>query len=124
MAKLPAERMMGLEPELEQRVAGARAREREHTLQIAIQVALDVASHSVSDERLGEPRTNRELFPLLGRCGILSMGLVGVLGTPPASETCSCTDTTTSTLALFTTSSSTGWTTCSLAAEIRRWMTA
>jgi uncharacterized protein YutE (UPF0331/DUF86 family) len=33
----------------------------EHTLQIAIQAALDIASHIVSDERLGEPRTNREL---------------------------------------------------------------
>jgi uncharacterized protein YutE (UPF0331/DUF86 family) len=39
----------------------------EHTLQIAIQAALDVASHIVSDERLGEPRTNRELFDLLER---------------------------------------------------------
>jgi Protein of unknown function DUF86 len=37
----------------------------EHTLQIAIQAALDVASHIVSDNRLGEPRTNRELFDLL-----------------------------------------------------------
>jgi uncharacterized protein YutE (UPF0331/DUF86 family) len=41
----------------------------EHTLQIAIQGALDVASHIVSDERLGEPRTNRELFDLLQRAG-------------------------------------------------------
>ena len=39
----------------------------EHTLQIAIQAALDVASHIVSDEHLGEPRTNRELFELLAR---------------------------------------------------------
>ena len=39
----------------------------EHTLQIAIQAALDVASHIVSDRRLGEPRTNRELFGLLER---------------------------------------------------------
>jgi uncharacterized protein YutE (UPF0331/DUF86 family) len=39
----------------------------EHTLQIAIQAALDVASHVVSDGRLGEPRTNRELFDLLAR---------------------------------------------------------
>lgn len=39
----------------------------EHTLQIAIQAALDVASHIVSDERLGEPRTGRELFDLLER---------------------------------------------------------
>lgn len=39
----------------------------EHTLQIAIQAALDVASHLVSYRRLGEPRTNRELFDLLAR---------------------------------------------------------
>lgn len=31
----------------------------EHTLQIAIQAALDVASHVASDERLAEPTTNR-----------------------------------------------------------------
>jgi uncharacterized protein YutE (UPF0331/DUF86 family) len=42
----------------------------EHTLQIAIQAAIDVASHLVSDLRLGEPRTNRELFDLLERGGI------------------------------------------------------
>lgn len=41
----------------------------EHTLQLAIQAALDVASHIVSDERLGEPRTNRDLFDLLERRG-------------------------------------------------------
>jgi len=39
----------------------------EHTLQIAIQAALDVASYIVSDARLGEPRTSRELFDLLER---------------------------------------------------------
>lgn len=39
----------------------------EHTLQLAIQAALDVASHIVSDERLGEPATNQELFALLAR---------------------------------------------------------
>ena len=39
----------------------------EHTLQIAIQAALDVASHVVSDERLGEPETNRGLFELLAK---------------------------------------------------------
>ena len=44
----------------------------EHTLQLAIQAAQDVASHIVSDERLGEPRTNRELFDLLVRGGWLS----------------------------------------------------
>jgi len=37
----------------------------EHTLQLAIQAALDVASHWVSARRLGEPETNRELFTLL-----------------------------------------------------------
>jgi uncharacterized protein YutE (UPF0331/DUF86 family) len=36
-----------------------------YTLQIAIQAALDIASHIVSDRRLGEPRTNQELFVLL-----------------------------------------------------------
>jgi uncharacterized protein YutE (UPF0331/DUF86 family) len=36
-----------------------------HTLQLAIQAALDVASHIVSDERLGEPATNRQLFESL-----------------------------------------------------------
>jgi uncharacterized protein YutE (UPF0331/DUF86 family)/predicted nucleotidyltransferase len=41
----------------------------EHTLQIAIQAALDVASHIVSDDRLGEPRTNREVFALLAQGG-------------------------------------------------------
>jgi uncharacterized protein YutE (UPF0331/DUF86 family) len=43
----------------------------EHTLQIAVQAALDVASHIVSDERLGEPRTNQELFEILGREGLI-----------------------------------------------------
>jgi uncharacterized protein YutE (UPF0331/DUF86 family) len=51
----------------------------EHTLQIAIQAALDVASHIVSDHRLGEPRTNRELFDLLGRHGWLPSPLVDIL---------------------------------------------
>jgi uncharacterized protein YutE (UPF0331/DUF86 family) len=41
------------------------ARFIQHTLQIAIQAALDVASHIVSDEHLGEPRTSAELFDLL-----------------------------------------------------------
>jgi len=45
------------------------------TLQLAIQAALDVASHVVSDERLGEPRTNRELFTLLETAGWLPVAL-------------------------------------------------
>lgn len=51
----------------------------EHTLQIAIQAVLDVAAHIVSDERLGEPRTNRELFDLLERYGWVTEGLAGSL---------------------------------------------
>ncbi len=51
----------------------------EHTLQLAIQAALDVASHIVSDERLGEPRTNRELFDLLAQAGWLEDELAETL---------------------------------------------
>lgn len=51
----------------------------EHTLQIAIQAALDVASHIVSDDRLGEPRTSRELFDLLERAGWIHAPLAGIL---------------------------------------------
>jgi uncharacterized protein YutE (UPF0331/DUF86 family) len=51
----------------------------EHTLQIAIQAALDVASHIVSDERLGEPATNKELFELLARGGWLAVERVAAL---------------------------------------------
>lgn len=47
----------------------------EHTLQLAIQAALDVGSHIVSDERLGEPDTSRDVFRLLGRAGILDADL-------------------------------------------------
>ena len=46
-----------------------------YTLQIAIQAALDVAAHIVSDDRLGEARTNRELFELLARYGWISREL-------------------------------------------------
>jgi uncharacterized protein YutE (UPF0331/DUF86 family) len=46
-----------------------------HTLQMAAQAALDVASHIVSDERLGEPQTNREMFALLERSGWLTVSL-------------------------------------------------
>jgi uncharacterized protein YutE (UPF0331/DUF86 family) len=52
----------------------------EHTLQIAIQAAQDVASHIVSDEKLGEPRTNRELFDLLLRAGWLTESEAAPLG--------------------------------------------
>lgn len=52
----------------------------EHTLQVAIQAALDVASHIVSDERLGEPRTNRQLFELLEQADVLNPDLAESLG--------------------------------------------
>ncbi len=45
----------------------------EHTLQLAIQAALDAASHIVADERLGEPSTYRELFELLEKAGYVSL---------------------------------------------------
>jgi uncharacterized protein YutE (UPF0331/DUF86 family) len=47
----------------------------EHTLQLAIQSAIDVASHVVSDERLGEPETNAALFTSLARAGWLDAEL-------------------------------------------------
>jgi len=40
-----------------------------HTLQLAIQAAIDAASHVVSDERLGEPERYREHFALLATAG-------------------------------------------------------
>ncbi len=41
----------------------------EHTLQVAIQAAIDAGAHVVSDESLGEPATAREVFTLLERAG-------------------------------------------------------
>lgn len=52
----------------------------ERTLQLAIQATLDAASHVVADDRLGEPRTNRELFDLLARGGVVSHELAESLG--------------------------------------------
>jgi uncharacterized protein YutE (UPF0331/DUF86 family) len=47
----------------------------EHTLQLAIQACLDAASHIVSDDRLGEPKTNQELFRLLEQAGRITKDL-------------------------------------------------
>lgn len=60
-----------------ERIASDVREERfvEHTLQLAIQAAMDIASHIVSDRRLGEPRSNRELFALLERDAWLSLEL-------------------------------------------------
>ncbi len=51
----------------------------EHTLQIAIQSALDVASHIVSDRRLGEPQSNHDLLDLLVRYGWIPAELAQAL---------------------------------------------
>ena len=51
----------------------------ERTLQIALQAMQDVAAHIVSDERLGEPRTNHELVELLAGAGWISSDQVDVL---------------------------------------------
>lgn len=48
----------------------------EHSLQLAIQAALDVASHIVSDDRLGEPEHNRDLFALMATAGWIDRSLV------------------------------------------------
>lgn len=47
----------------------------EHTLQIGIQAALDIASHIVADDRLGEPDTNRQLFDRLAGAAWISTSL-------------------------------------------------
>lgn len=51
----------------------------EHTLQICVQATQDVASHIVSDEKLGEPSTNLELFTLLARAGWLDEQLASAM---------------------------------------------
>ncbi len=51
-----------------------------HTLQLAVQAALDAASHIVADQRLGEPRSNRDLFTLLAGARWISGELAEALG--------------------------------------------
>ncbi len=51
----------------------------EHTLQLCVQAVQDVAGHIVSSERLGEPRTNQELFLLLQSAGWIDAPLADVL---------------------------------------------
>lgn len=51
-----------------------------HTLQLAIQAALDSASHIVSGHRLGEPKTNRELFDLLAKDGWITPSQNAIMG--------------------------------------------
>ena len=51
----------------------------QHTLQLALQAALDVSSHIASARRLGEPETNRELFDLLVRDELIGPSLAPAL---------------------------------------------
>ena len=51
----------------------------EHTLQIAIQATLDIASHIVASDRLGEPTTNQSLFQILERTGWVTPELASEL---------------------------------------------
>lgn len=50
-----------------------------YTLQIAIQAAIDVAAHIVSDDRLGIAETNRDNFDLLVRHGWIPQALASTL---------------------------------------------
>jgi uncharacterized protein YutE (UPF0331/DUF86 family) len=60
-------------PEIERDLREQRFVERE--LQLAIQAALDIASHVVSDERFEEPTTNAALFTTLVRHGVVPEAL-------------------------------------------------
>lgn len=51
----------------------------DYTLQICVQAVQDVASHIVSDERLGEPSSNVELFELLRGAGWIEEDLAATL---------------------------------------------
>ena len=67
-----------------ERIADDLREERfvEHTLQLAIQATLDVGSHVVSDERLGEPETSRDVFRLLGTMFLLLLPLILLMKRP------------------------------------------
>ncbi|HEX2162814.1 MAG TPA: HepT-like ribonuclease domain-containing protein, partial [Thermoanaerobaculia bacterium] len=64
-----------------------------HTLQLAVQATLDTASHVVSDERLGEPDSYRDLFDLLATGGWIANDQVPPLRRMRASATSSSTST-------------------------------
>lgn len=51
----------------------------ERELQLAIQAALDAASHIVSDERLPEPASNADLFAVLAKRGVIPAELESLL---------------------------------------------
>jgi uncharacterized protein YutE (UPF0331/DUF86 family) len=88
-AELLAKRLAALQSYVEQlrRLGNPEALETDvkeqrfvlHTLQLAMQSALDIASHIVSDEWLGEPEKNQELFWLLARGGWIDSRLATAL---------------------------------------------
>lgn len=88
-AELLAKRLAALQSYVEQlrRLGNPEALETDvkeqrfvlHTLQLAMQSALDIASHIVSDEWLGEPEKNQELFWLLARGGWIDSRLAAAL---------------------------------------------
>lgn len=88
-----------------------------HTLQLAIQAVLDAASHVVSDERLGEPQTNRSSSTCWRAPGGSLKRWPEPCATWRASGTSSCTAMSASTSASCGMSRRTGWTTCSLSRQ-------
>jgi len=84
-----------------------------HTLQLAVQAALDVASHIVSDESLGEPQTNRSCSTFLPAPDGSTATWPASCRAWPVSPTCSFTATTMSTWQWSRTSFETGSTTFS-----------
>jgi uncharacterized protein YutE (UPF0331/DUF86 family) len=66
-------RVHGRVQEIETDLREQRFLERE--LQLAIQAALDIASHIVSDNRLEEPSTNAALFRTLAKHGFVPEAL-------------------------------------------------
>lgn len=51
----------------------------ERTLQLAIQAIIDLASHIVADDQLGDPSTTHELLDLLARNGWIEQAQLPVL---------------------------------------------
>ncbi|MGE5605129.1 MAG: type VII toxin-antitoxin system HepT family RNase toxin [Bacteroidota bacterium] len=47
----------------------------ERFLQLAIESAIDIGNHLISDLRLRKPGTNREIFEILNEHGIITAGL-------------------------------------------------
>ncbi len=46
-----------------------------HTLQIAVESAMDIAHHIISDDKMREPKTYAEAFAVLAENGVISEGM-------------------------------------------------